>query len=166
LREIREIADTDLRERKIVATHYQHVDGTSFAAPIVASVIAQMLEANPKLTPGVIKNILIATADRSPRLTLHHQGYGLLNARRAIRYHDDVAKQVSLAGDFNDWNSKQTYFTRHASGMWRAALALLPPGTHQYKLVVDGGRWIEDPSNGLKAEDNHGGFNSVLHIAE
>ncbi|MGH9842104.1 MAG: S8 family serine peptidase [Blastocatellia bacterium] len=191
--EIRETAEAHLRERKIVATHYQHVDGTSFAAPIVASVIAQMLEANPKLTPGVIKNILIATADRSPRLTLRHQGYGVLNAQRAVTeagreahtheecdfnapriengklvfwYHDDAAKQVSLAGDFNDWNPKQTCFTRHASGMWQAALPLLPPGTYQYKLVVDGGRWLEDPSNGLKTEDNHGGFNSVLHIAE
>jgi serine protease AprX len=190
---IRETAEAHLRERKIVATHYQHVDGTSFAAPIVASVIAQMLEANPKLTPGVIKNILIATADRSPRLTLRHQGYGVLNAQRAVTeagreehtheecdfnapriengrlvfwYHDDAAKQVSLAGDFNDWNPKQLYFTRHASGMWQAALPLLPPGTYQYKLVVDGGRWLEDPSNGLKTEDNHGGLNSVLHIAE
>ncbi len=191
--EIRETVESGLRERKIVAAHYQHVDGTSFAAPIVTSVIAQMLEANPKLTPGVIKNILIATADRSTRLTLHHQGYGVLNAQRAVAeagreththeecdfnaprvendmlvfwYHDDAANQVSLAGDFNDWNPKQTSFTRHASGMWQTALPILPPGTYQYKLVVNGGRWIEDPSNGLKTEDNHGGFNSVLHIAE
>lgn len=191
--EIRETVEARLRERKIVATHYQHVDGTSFAAPIVASVIAQMLEANPRLTPGVIKNILIATADRSPQLTLHHQGYGVLNAQRAVAeagreththeacdfnaprvengklvfwYHDDAAQQVSLAGDFNGWNPKQTYFTRHASGMWQAALPLLPPGNYQYKFVVDGERWIEDSSNGLKTEDNHGGFNSVLHIAE
>ena len=71
-----------------------------------------------------------------------------------------------IAGDFNDWNPTQTYFTKHASGMWYAALPLLLPGTYQYKLVVDGERWLEDPSNGLKAEDNHGGFNSVLHIAE
>lgn len=191
--EIRETAEAHLRERKIVATHYQHVDGTSFAAPIVASVIAQMLEANPKLTPGVIKNILIATASRAPRLTLRHQGYGVLNAQRAVAeagreahtheecdfnapriekgklvfwYHDDAAKQVSIAGDFNDWNPKQNRLARHASGMWHAALPILPPGTYQYKLVVDGERWLEDPSNGLKAEDNHGGFNSVLHIAE
>lgn len=191
--EIRETAEAQLRERKIVATHYQHVDGTSFAAPIVASVVAQMLEANSKLTPGVVKNILIATADRSPRLTLHHQGYGMLNAQRAVAeavreahtheecdfnapriengklvfwYHDDAAKQVSIAGDFNEWNPKQDCFDRHASGMWQAALPLPPPGTYQYKFVVDEWRWLDDPSNGLKAEDHHGGFNSVLHIAE
>ncbi|HEY3580689.1 MAG TPA: S8 family serine peptidase [Pyrinomonadaceae bacterium] len=48
-----------LQQEKIVAAHYQHVDGTSFAAPIVASVVAQMIEANPRLTPGAIKNILV-----------------------------------------------------------------------------------------------------------
>ena len=32
-------------------SHYKRVDGTSFAAPIVTSIVAQMLEANPGLTP-------------------------------------------------------------------------------------------------------------------
>ncbi|MFT8131105.1 S8 family serine peptidase, partial [Salmonella enterica] len=69
--------------------HYQHVDGTSFAAPIVASVIAQMLEANPTLTPAAIKNILISTADRIPNATVIRQGYGRLNAHRAVDYAKD-----------------------------------------------------------------------------
>jgi serine protease AprX len=190
--EIRQTVEARLRESKIVATHYQHVDGTSFAAPIVASVIAQMLEANPKLTPRVIRNILIATADRSPRLALHQQGYGVLNARRAVAeaareththeecdfnapriengelvfwYHNDAAQRVALAGDFNGWSPSETWFARQASGMWRAALPLLPPGTYQYKFVVNGERWLDDPGNSLKLEDQHGGFNSVLHIA-
>ncbi|HWQ32795.1 MAG TPA: S8 family serine peptidase [Blastocatellia bacterium] len=191
--EIREAVEARLRESKIVATHYQHVDGTSFAAPIVASVIAQMLEANSKLTPRVIRNILIATADRSPRLALQSQGYGVLNARRAVAeaareththeecdfnapriengelvfwYHNDAAQRVALAGDFNGWNPSETWFARHSSGMWRAALPPLPPGTYQYKFVINGERWLDDPGNSLKLEDQHGGFNSVLHIAQ
>ena len=190
--EIRELAETGLRESKIVATHYQHVDGTSFATPIVASVVAQMLEANPKLTPAAIKNILVATADRSANLSLHQQGYGVLNARRAVEeaaneihtheecdfnapriergklvfwYHNDSAKSVALAGDFNGWNPQSIYFTRHESGMWQAEISLLPTGSYEYKLVVDGA-WLDDPSNGLKAADDHGGFNSVLHVTE
>ena len=62
----RSLVEDELTKRKIVATHYQHVDGTSFAAPITASVVAQMLEANPNLTPTTVKQILIATADRIP----------------------------------------------------------------------------------------------------
>jgi len=38
------------------------------------------------------------------------------------------------------------------------------PGNHEYKFVVDGRRWIEDPSNGRKVPDNYGGLNSVITI--
>jgi serine protease AprX len=190
--EIRELAEAGLRESKVVATHYQHVDGTSFAAPIVASVVAQMLEANSKLNPAAVKNILVATADRSANLSLQQQGYGVLNARRAVEaaadeththeecdfnapriedgllvfwYHNDSAKSVSLAGDFNNWNPQVTFFSKHQSGMWRAKINLLTPGSYQYKLVVDG-KWLDDPSNGLKVTDENGGFNSVLNVTE
>src|SRR6185503_9455793 len=47
---IRAYVEAALQQHKIVAAHYQHVDGTSFAAPIVASIAAQMIEANPTLT--------------------------------------------------------------------------------------------------------------------
>src|SRR5882672_9764982 len=61
---IRALVEAELNQNKIVATHYQHVDGTSFAAPIVSSIVAQMIEANPGLTPGAVRSILISTAVR------------------------------------------------------------------------------------------------------
>lgn len=188
---IRDLAEAGLQESKIVSTHYQHVDGTSFAAPIVASVVAQMLEANPNLTPALIKNILVSTADRSAGLSLNQQGYGVLNARRAVVeairenhthencdfnppriengrlifwYHNDSVLSVSLAGDFNDWNPQATPFSQHSSGLWRVEIDAPSPGSYQYKFVANGELWLDDPSNGLKVADNHGGFNSVLNI--
>jgi len=187
---IREMVEALLRENKIVATHYQHVDGTSFAAPIVASVVAQMLEANPNLTPATVKQILIATADRIPGAPLVRQGYGVLNARRAVDhagremhrlehdhfqpprveagkimffYHNDDAERVMLAGDFNNWNTAQIRFAK-TNGVWCAEIPAPQPGRYHYKFVVDGERWLDDPSNGLKAPDNYGGFNSVLNV--
>lgn len=68
----------------MIAAHYQHVDGTSFAAPVTASVIAQMLEANPNLTPAAVKNILISTAQKLAHQPLIRQGYGVLNANLAV----------------------------------------------------------------------------------
>jgi len=47
---IRAYLESLLSEQKIIAAHYQHVDGTSFAAPIVTSIVAQMIQANPNLT--------------------------------------------------------------------------------------------------------------------
>jgi serine protease AprX len=191
--EIRAAAQSLLSESKVVATHYQHVDGTSFAAPIVASVVAQMLEANPSLTPQVIKNILVSTADRIPDQPSLRQGYGVLNARRAVEeakrerhthpecefgppriegdrlvfyFHHDGAQSVALAGDFNEWDAARDRFVKQANGLWRAEIELPAPGGYQYKFVVDGGVWLDDPGNGMKVADGYNGFNSLLHIAE
>jgi serine protease AprX len=78
-----EVAE-QLAGEKIIAPHYQHVDGTSFAAPIVSSVVAQMLQANPDLTPQAVKTILTATADRLEDAPLIRQGHGIVNPRRAV----------------------------------------------------------------------------------
>ena len=51
-----------------VAQPYLSLTGTSMAAPVVAGTIALMLEANPALTPNLVKAILHYTAERKPRL--------------------------------------------------------------------------------------------------
>ena len=188
---IRGFVETALQQEKIVAAHYQHVDGTSFAAPIVASLVAQMLEANPGLTPGAIKNILVSTADRIVTEPVIRQGYGVVNARRAVElakterhglnvagckpprvengrllfvFHDDNARDVSVAGDFNDWSHVATPLKRNASGLWCTEIAAPAAGRFAYKFIINGERWLEDPSNGMKAPDNYGGLNSVVVI--
>jgi serine protease AprX len=189
---VRAFAERKLRESKVVATHYQHVDGTSFAAPIVASVVAQMIEANPSLTPAAIKHILISTADRIPGAPEMRQGYGVLNARRAVEeamrehhdddvcylcpplikggklvftYHDDHAQNVALVGDFNGWDTVRTSFTRQSEGVWQAEVATPAPGRYRYKFFVDQTRWLDDPANAIKEPDDYGGLNAVIHIA-
>jgi serine protease AprX len=73
-----------IHAHKIIDAHHQHVDGTSVAAPIVSSVIAQMLEANPSLTPQQIRAILTVTANPLPGVLIERQGGGVLNAREAV----------------------------------------------------------------------------------
>ncbi len=187
----RGIVEQELVNRKIVATHYQHVDGTSFAAPIVASVAAQMLEANPQLTPTAIKNILISTAERLSGHPSIRQGFGVLNAGLAVEkalneehflnaesyfppriegkqivftHHDDEASTVALCGEFNGWCKNDVQFDRTNDGLWQAAIPCQPAGEYRYKLLIDGTRWIEDASHGSKEEDGFGGFNSILRI--
>ena len=48
--------------------------------------------------------------------------------------------------------------------VWQAGIKILPPGKYRYKFVVDGTRWTEDASNGLKEPDGFGGFDSILHV--
>ena len=73
-----------LAVQKIISPYYQHVDGTSFAAPIVASLIAQMLEVNPDLKPETVKNILTGTAEILPQVEKDRQGYGVVNPKAAL----------------------------------------------------------------------------------
>jgi serine protease AprX len=81
---IRQIITLKIRRENVITGHYKYVDGTSFAAPIVSSVIAQMLEANPKLTPQQVKRILISTSERLPHYEVDRQGWGVIDPRRAV----------------------------------------------------------------------------------
>jgi serine protease AprX len=81
---IRQLIASKLRDQKVVSGAYKHVDGTSFAAPIVTSIVAQMLEANPKLSPSEVKRILIATARRLPSVAVERQGWGVVQPAATI----------------------------------------------------------------------------------
>jgi serine protease AprX len=81
---LRHLIAVKLRENDVISENYKYVDGTSFAAPIVSSVAACMLEANPELSPQQIKRILIDTAERLPGIDIDRQGWGVVNPRRAV----------------------------------------------------------------------------------
>jgi len=81
---IRQIVTAGLHDEKVIDEHYKMVDGTSFSAPIVSSVVAQMLEANPKLTPSEVKRILIRTARRVPDISVDRQGWGAVQPKAAV----------------------------------------------------------------------------------
>jgi serine protease AprX len=87
-----------LSGKRITATKpYLALSGTSMAAPVVSGTIALMLEANPDLTPNLIKAILQYTAHRSPNYSALRQGAGYLDSLGAVwlAYFQKTAK----AGD-------------------------------------------------------------------
>lgn len=81
---LRQLITIKLREGNVISQHYKYVDGTSFASPIVASIAACMLEANPRLTPQQVKRILIDTAERVPGIEVERQGWGVVDPRKAV----------------------------------------------------------------------------------
>ena len=81
---LRQLITIKLREGNVINQHYKYVDGTSFASPIVASIAACMLEANPALTPQQVKRILIDTAERVPGVEVERQGWGVVVPRKAV----------------------------------------------------------------------------------
>ncbi len=188
-KEMRKAIRARLDSEKFFAPYYQHVDGTSFAAPIVSSVVAQMLEANPKLTPTLIKMILETTARRLWDIAPEKQGYGLITSRACVQraleethvfrmeespiilrdrivfyYHDHEAKRVCLVGDFTAWQKDMIVFREIEDGIWRADIPLISEGSYQYKFLVNDRLWKEDPLNQRKENDHYNGMNSVLEV--
>ncbi len=82
--QIRHLIASKRGSEKLVSKHYKEVDGTSFAAPIVSSVVAQMLEARPDLTPQAVKQILVHTAKRMPHVPFERQGWGIVQPKAAV----------------------------------------------------------------------------------
>jgi serine protease AprX len=81
---MRQVVAAKWHDTKVISGHYKHVDGTSFAAPIVSSVAAQMLEANPALKPYQIRRILMTTARGLPGIPLDRQGWGVVQPAAAV----------------------------------------------------------------------------------
>jgi subtilisin family serine protease len=64
---------------------YLSLSGTSMAAPVVSGTVALMLQANPNLTPNLIKGILQYTAQTYNGYKPLEQGAGFLNTYGAVR---------------------------------------------------------------------------------
>jgi serine protease AprX len=67
------------------AMPYLSLSGTSMSAPVVSGTVALMLQANPNLTPNLVKAILQYTAQVYPGYNALQQGAGFLNTLGAVR---------------------------------------------------------------------------------
>jgi len=75
------------------------------------------------------------------------------------------AARVGVAGTFNGWDPGRGAMSKdRISGVWTLTIEL-PPGSHQYRFVVDG-EWIEDPANQAREEAPGGFLNSVVLVGE
>ena len=62
--------------------------------------------------------------------------------------HAPEAKQVSIVGDFNNWNPNATPMLRQPDGQWMASLELRH-GYHHYAFLVDGKRVLDPNAAGI-----------------
>jgi subtilisin family serine protease len=64
---------------------YMVLSGSSMSAAVVSGAAALILQANPSLTPNMVKAILMYTAQMLEGADLFEQGAGLLNVEGAVR---------------------------------------------------------------------------------
>jgi serine protease AprX len=186
---IREAIIKRIQTCKYISPHYMHVDGTSFAAPIVCSLVAQMIEANPELTVQAIREVLFSTAKRINGFPAERQGFGLIRPRKALLkvlkrealiksnaspfvnqqknsiefyMQSDCASQITLAGSFNQWADDVLILEPGRNGLWKIEIPMLPTGRYSYKFFIDDKMWVEDVDNPYREPDGFSGFNSLL----
>jgi 1,4-alpha-glucan branching enzyme len=72
------------------------------------------------------------------------------------------AREVLVAGDFNDWTPESTPLHPVGSGWWEAVIEL-EPGVYEYSYVIDG-EWKTPPEAKLFVNDGFGGRNGILEV--
>jgi 1,4-alpha-glucan branching enzyme len=83
--------------------------------------------------------------------------------RVVLELANPAAKQVFVAGSFNNWQPEQTPLAPAGDGRWMGAVKV-QPGRHEYLFVVDG-QWLPDPNARESVENPFGGRNSVLTVS-
>lgn len=72
------------------------------------------------------------------------------------------ADEVAITGDFCGWRSEGIPLHHAGEEIWYANLEL-PPGEHQYRLLVDG-CWRDDPAASRRVANPFGTENAVLVV--
>lgn len=86
------------------------------------------------------------------------------NGERRVEFvfYAPKAKNVSIGGDFNNWNPKKTLAKMNKNGSWKARLDLTP-GKYQYKFMVDG-QWQNDPRCSSCVPNSFGTLNCLIDV--
>ena len=72
------------------------------------------------------------------------------------------AKEVYLAGEFNNWKLDDNSRMEQTNGCWTKHLNL-NSGKYRYRFVIDG-TWSEDPANPLTQLNSFGTLDSLLEV--
>jgi len=79
-------------------------------------------------------------------------------------YIDENAEQVSVAGNFSDWEPvEMSSQMMNGKKVW-SGLIPVERGEHHYMFVKDGEEWISDPLAEVQRDDGFGNKNAVIYL--
>ncbi len=87
-----------------------------------------------------------------------------------VRFHltaveTDNAEQVSVVGDFNDWDPQASPMRRQKNGDFALEMNLSAGAGFKFRYLADGNRWLNDPqADGYEHCDFAQADNSLLNL--
>lgn len=123
---------------------YLSLSGTSMAAPVVTGTVALMIQANPALTPNLVKAILQYTAEYSANYNDLTEGAGFLNARGAVQLAHTFAGGPTATTDSVDGGDPVAW-NRHINwGNYRIGGGMIQPDANAWGNTVTWGAATTD----------------------
>lgn len=86
----------------------------------------------------------------------------LKTVEKTFKLEAKSAKEVYIAGSFNNWNTLSHKLKKDKKGIWSIKISL-PKGKHEYKFIVDG-EWLTDPNCKKEVKNPFGSFNSLIEV--
>ena len=124
---------------------YLSLTGTSMSAPVVSGTVALMMQANPALTPNLVKAIIQYTAERRPGYSALEQGAGFLNTRGAVQMARffRTAQPGAVLHIPSGW-SRQIIWGNH-----RLSGGVIRPNANAYNRLTTWGATLDDDGDNI-----------------
>ena len=123
---------------------YLSLSGTSMAAPVVTGTVALMLQANPTLTPNLVKAILQYTAQKYSYNSLT-QGAGFLNTRGATQ----LARFFATAQPGDRFTMSRAWSKQIIWGNHRISGGVIRPNVNAWQLDTVWGSALDGDSENM-----------------
>jgi 1,4-alpha-glucan branching enzyme len=77
------------------------------------------------------------------------------------------AGQISLVGEFNDWDEQVTPMTQDRfDERWKATIDLEPGQSYRFRYLLDGSRWLADGQADDHVLNDTGSYDSVVDLTD
>jgi serine protease AprX len=124
---------------------YLSLTGTSMAAPVVSGTVALMLQANPSLTPNLVKAILQYTAELQPGIHPLRQGGGFLNTKGAV----ELARFFDKAKSGEGYPTGKGWSRKINWGSHRVSRGAISPSGNAWALNIVWGTAVDDEGDNI-----------------